>query len=80
MRSCEELSALWEEVQKIFLNACDCKDGSRDENAWCDDVVRPLVHLAMKMYGGNRWCFQNVYVNRDRIFETQLIRLSISQS
>jgi hypothetical protein len=60
MRSCEELLPFWEEVKKIFLNARDCKDGSRDENAWCDDVVRPLVHLAMKMCGDNRWCFQNV--------------------
>jgi hypothetical protein len=80
MRSPEELSASWEEVKKIFINARDCKDGSRDANAWCDDVVRPLVYLAMKMYGDNRWCFQNVYVNRDRILETQLICLSFSQS
>jgi hypothetical protein len=80
MRSHKELSAFWEEVKKIFLNARDCKNGSRDENAWCDDVVRPLVHLAMKMYGDDRWCFQNVYVNRDRTLETQLIRLSFSQS
>ncbi|KAL9114566.1 MAG: hypothetical protein Q9187_007448 [Circinaria calcarea] len=38
-RSTEELSAIWKEAKKIYLNARDCKDGSRDENAWCDDVV-----------------------------------------
>jgi hypothetical protein len=71
---------LWEEVKKIFLNARDCKDGSRDENAWCDDVVRPLVHLAIKICGDNRWCFQNVYVDHDRILETSLTRRTFSQS
>ncbi|KAF1962894.1 hypothetical protein CC80DRAFT_530789 [Byssothecium circinans] len=47
-RSAEELSTIWNEAKKIFLNARDCKDGGRDENAWCDDVVRPLVHLAIE--------------------------------
>ena len=62
-RSAEELSTLWNEVKFIFLNARDCDVGARDENAWCDDVVRPLVHLAMKVYGDDRWWFQNVYVH-----------------
>ncbi|KAK7178074.1 hypothetical protein PSPO01_15874 [Paraphaeosphaeria sporulosa] len=59
-RSAEELSTVWNEAKKIFLNARDCKDGGRDENAWCDDVVRPLVHLAMELYGNDRWWFQSV--------------------
>ncbi|KAF1969952.1 hypothetical protein BU23DRAFT_601152 [Bimuria novae-zelandiae CBS 107.79] len=59
-RSAEELSAIWKEVKKIFLNARDCKDGGRDENAWCDDVVRPLLHLAMELDGNDRWWFQSV--------------------
>ncbi|KAJ4286952.1 hypothetical protein N0V90_012832 [Kalmusia sp. IMI 367209] len=59
-RSAAELSTVWNKVKKIFLNARDCKDGGRDENAWCDDVVRPLVHLAMELYGNNRWWFQSV--------------------
>ncbi|OCK73998.1 hypothetical protein K432DRAFT_387067 [Lepidopterella palustris CBS 459.81] len=59
-RSTEELSAIWKEAKMIFLNARDCKDGSRDENAWCDDVVRPLVHLAMELHGNNKWWFQSV--------------------
>ncbi|CAG5180769.1 uncharacterized protein ALTATR162_LOCUS9396 [Alternaria atra] len=60
MRSAEELSNIWKEAKKIFLNARDCKDGGRDENAWCDDVVRPLVHLAIKSDGNDRWWFQSV--------------------
>ncbi|KAI0571336.1 hypothetical protein A1F96_08973 [Pyrenophora tritici-repentis] len=59
-RSAEELSTIWKEAKKIFLNARDCKDGGRDENAWCDDVVRPLVHLAMELDGSDRWWFQSV--------------------
>jgi hypothetical protein len=61
-RSAEELSTLWKEVKKIFLNARDCKDGGRDENAWCDDVVRPLIRLAMELDGSDAWWFQSVYV------------------
>ncbi|KAI1529753.1 hypothetical protein PtrSN002B_011094 [Pyrenophora tritici-repentis] len=59
-RSAEELSTIWKEAKKIFLNARDCKDGGRDENAWCDDVVRRLVHLAMELDGSDRWWFQSV--------------------
>lgn len=60
-RSTEELATIWKEAKKIFLNARDCKDGSRDENAWCDDVLQPLVHLAMDLYGNGKWWFQSVY-------------------
>ncbi|KAF1364339.1 hypothetical protein EJ07DRAFT_172340 [Lizonia empirigonia] len=60
MRSAGEMSALWAEAKKIFLNARDCKDAGRDENAWCDDVVRPLVHLVIDLYGEDRWWLQNV--------------------
>lgn len=59
-RSVEELSAVWEGVETIFLNARDCKDGGRDENAWCDDVFRPLLSLAIQLYGMGRWWLQNV--------------------
>jgi hypothetical protein len=44
----------------IFLNARDGKNGSRDENACCDDVVRPLIHLAIELSGNGKWWFQNV--------------------
>lgn len=63
MRCVDEMLPIWKEVKKIFLNARDCKDGSRDENAWCDDVVRPLVELAITLYGNDRWWFQNVFVH-----------------
>lgn len=59
-RSAEELSDIWREVKTIFLNARDCKDRGRDENAWCDDVFRPLLSLAIKLYGKDRWWLQNV--------------------
>ena len=62
-RSAEELSIVWKEVKKIFLNARDCKDSSRDENGWCIDVVQPLVHLAIYLYGKGRWWLQSVYVH-----------------
>ncbi|CCT61205.1 predicted protein [Plenodomus lingam JN3] len=80
MRSAGDMSALWVKVKQIFLNARDCKDGGRDENAWCDDVARPLVHLAIDLYGGDRWWFQNVHVNLYQIFETLLIDHVFSQS
>ncbi|KAF2789873.1 hypothetical protein K505DRAFT_365232 [Melanomma pulvis-pyrius CBS 109.77] len=56
----EELATIWNKIKEIFLNARDCKDGSRDENAWCDDVVRPLVYLAIYLYGNGKWWFQSV--------------------
>ncbi|KAL9083130.1 MAG: hypothetical protein Q9165_008660 [Trypethelium subeluteriae] len=59
-RPVEELLRMWNEIKKIFLNARDCKDGSRDENAWCDDVVRPLLRLAMDLYSNDQWWFQSV--------------------
>ncbi|PSN58649.1 hypothetical protein BS50DRAFT_641591 [Corynespora cassiicola Philippines] len=59
MHSAEELSNIWKEVKTIFLDARDCKDGSRDENVWCDDRVRPLIYLTMELYGDERWWFQN---------------------
>jgi hypothetical protein len=55
MRSAEELSSIYEAVKTIYLNARDCQRENRDGNAWCDDVVRPLIQLAMKMYGNGKW-------------------------
>jgi len=61
-RSSAELLALWKAVKDVFINARDCMAGLRDENAWCDDVVRPLIRLAIKLYGKGRWWMQSVYV------------------
>jgi hypothetical protein len=55
-----ELAAIWTKVKAIFLNARDCKDGGRDENAWCDDVFRLLISLAIELYGNDRWWLQSV--------------------
>lgn len=55
-----ELATVWTKVKTIFLNARDCKDGGRDENAWCDDVFRPLISLAIELYGDDRWWLQSV--------------------
>jgi hypothetical protein len=64
VRSAEELRTLWEKAKNVFLNARDCKHGSRDENAWYDDdVVRPPLHLAMDMYCNGKWWLQTVYVS-----------------
>lgn len=63
MRSAEELSTIWEAVKAIFLDARDCKRGSRDENAWCDDVVRPLIQLAIKLHAKGKWWLQSVYAH-----------------
>ena len=72
---------MWEAAKKVFLNARDCKNGSRDENAWCDDVVRPLIHIAMDLYGRGRWWFQSVYIHLPaRLLETQLTCRTSSQS
>jgi hypothetical protein len=61
MRSADELSSTYEAAKTIYLNARDCKRGNRDGSAWCDDVVRPLILLAMKMYGNGKWWLQSVY-------------------
>ena len=41
--SAEELSVIRRTMKTIFLNARNCRDGGRDENAWCDDVFQPLL-------------------------------------
>jgi hypothetical protein len=53
---------MWKAVKFIFLNARDCMKYSRDENAWCIDVVQPLLSLAMDLYGNGKWWFQSVKV------------------
>jgi hypothetical protein len=59
-RTIDDLTTLWKNVKKIFVNAHDCKEGSRDENAWCNDVLQPLMQVAMDLYGQDRWWFQSV--------------------
>lgn len=59
-RSAAELLTLWEAAKNIFINAQECSKRSRDKNAWCDDVVRPLIRLAIKVYGKGKWWMQSV--------------------
>ncbi|KAF2106054.1 hypothetical protein BDV96DRAFT_339319 [Lophiotrema nucula] len=56
----DELANVWRKVKNIFINARDCKKGNRDENAWCYDVVWPLLLLAIALYGDKRWWLQSV--------------------
>jgi hypothetical protein len=39
-------------VKEIWLNAQVCELQGRDENAWCMDVILPLVKLALRLDGG----------------------------
>jgi hypothetical protein len=39
-------------VKEIWLNARVCELQGRDENAWCMDVILPLVKLALRLDGG----------------------------
>ena len=52
------LLTIWKEAKKMFLNAPDCKDDSQDKNAWCDNVVRPLIYLAIDLYSNGRYYIQ----------------------
>ena len=51
-----------QEVKRIYINARTCSELGRDENAWCMDVVQPLVRLVLKLHGNGKWWFQSVYI------------------
>jgi hypothetical protein len=44
-----------EQVKKIFQGATLCTQFGRDESAWCFTVVWPLIELAIKLYGKDKW-------------------------
>lgn len=50
-RSTEDLSNIWGEIKTKFL---DARDRGRDENAWRNDVFRPLLRLAIKLHDKGR--------------------------
>jgi hypothetical protein len=56
------LSYVLRKVKKICLNAQVCETKGRDENAWCMDVVKPLIKLAMKLEGEDKFWLQSVWV------------------
>jgi hypothetical protein len=56
-----ELEYTLKKVKKIFKKALHCQTRGRDENAWCDDVVRPMAKLALRLYAIGRLSLQSVY-------------------
>jgi hypothetical protein len=61
-RTLADLYDTLQEVKQIDINARICNEFDRDENAWCMDVVQPLIRLVLKLYGNGKWWFQNVYM------------------
>jgi hypothetical protein len=50
-RDWEALTYVFKKVKEIWLNARICQARGRDENAWCMDVIQPLMKLAMELEG-----------------------------
>ncbi|KAH8710252.1 hypothetical protein GQ44DRAFT_776622 [Phaeosphaeriaceae sp. PMI808] len=44
-----------QQVKKIFQGATLCTQFGRDENTWCFSVVWPLIELAIKLHGKDKW-------------------------
>lgn len=49
-------------IKNIWQNARVCESQGRDGNAWCMDVILPLVKLALRLDGGRQLWIQNVYI------------------
>ncbi|KAL5371474.1 hypothetical protein DPSP01_014248 [Paraphaeosphaeria sporulosa] len=56
----KRLAYVLRKVKKIWLNARVCQSRGRDENAWCMDVIQPLVKLAMRLEGEEKFWLQSV--------------------
>ncbi|PSN58769.1 hypothetical protein BS50DRAFT_368104 [Corynespora cassiicola Philippines] len=56
----EALAYLLRKVKKIWINARMCQAKGRDENAWCTDVIQPLLKLAMRLEGEEKFWLQSV--------------------
>lgn len=56
----ERLAYVLRKVKKIWLTARVCQSRGRDENAWCMDVIQPLVKLAMRLEGEEKFWLQSV--------------------
>ncbi|KAF2462694.1 uncharacterized protein BDR25DRAFT_347642 [Lindgomyces ingoldianus] len=66
----ERLAYVLRKVKKIWLNARLCQSRGRDENAWCMDVIRPLVKLAMRLEGKEKFWLQSV---QSQVITTDLL-------
>ena len=62
-----ELEYTLRKVKKIYRKSRHCQTRGRDENAWRDDVVRPMVRLALRLYAKGKLCVQSVYVYPTRL-------------
>ncbi|KAF2023753.1 hypothetical protein EK21DRAFT_118475 [Setomelanomma holmii] len=51
---------VFRKVKEIWLNARVCELQGRDENAWCIDVIQPLVKLALRLDGEGKLWLQSV--------------------
>jgi hypothetical protein len=56
----EALTYVFKKVKEIWLSARICQARGRDENAWCIDVIQPLIKLAMKLEGEGKFWLQSV--------------------
>ena len=72
-RTYNEVEGLFQSIQAIVADARDCEQNHRDENAWCIDVVQPLLKLAIKEMRSGEWSLQSVLVFKTRAVELNLI-------
>jgi hypothetical protein len=56
----EGLMYVFKKLKRIWLSARMCQARGRDENAWCMDVIQPLIKLAMKLEGKDKFWLQSV--------------------
>ncbi|KAF2240216.1 hypothetical protein BU26DRAFT_573006 [Trematosphaeria pertusa] len=56
----EELQYTLKKVKQIYQRARTCKTRGRDENAWCQVVIQPLVELALELAGNGKLLLQSV--------------------
>ena len=54
------LGSLWDEVERIRSQARDCDMYGKDENAWCLDVVQPILLAGLR--GTSKLHLTSVYV------------------
>ena len=56
------LTYILRKVKQIWSNARLCQLRGRDGNAWCMDVLQPLVKLAIRLEGKEKFWLQSVYI------------------
>ena len=69
----EALVYVLRKVKKIWLNARMCQARGRDENAWCMDVIQPLMKLAIRLEGKGKFWLQSVQGFLAPFFRTQTL-------